>query len=66
MADQSRRRNGAGFLPIQTNAFDRVFIGAVVFIAIHLLWMRFLEAHLPLYVATVLSLAIAWLIVRRG
>jgi predicted small integral membrane protein len=66
MADQPRRRNGAGFLPIQTNAFDRVFIATVVFIAIHLLWMRFLEAHLSLYVATALSLAIGWLIVRRG
>jgi predicted small integral membrane protein len=66
MANQSRRRNGAGFLPIQTNAFDRVFIGTVVFVAIHLLWMRFLEAHLSLYVATALSLALGWLIVRRG
>ena len=26
-----------------TNAFDRVFIGVVLFVAIHLLWMRFLE-----------------------
>jgi hypothetical protein len=38
----------------------------VVFVAIHLLWMRFLEAHLSLYVATALSLALGWLIVRRG
>ena len=32
-----------GFLPINTNAFDRVFIGVVLFVAIHLFWMRFLE-----------------------
>ena len=55
-----------GFLPIETNAFDRVFIGTVVFVAIHLLWMRFLEAALPLYGATALSLIIGWAIVRRG
>ena len=55
-----------GFLPIETNLFDRVFIGTVVFVAIHLLWMRFLEAALPLYVATALSLIIGWVIVRRG
>ena len=55
-----------GFLPIHTNAFDRVFIGTVIFVALHLLWMRFLEAHIPLYVATVLSLLIGAIIVARG
>jgi predicted small integral membrane protein len=55
-----------GFLPIHTNAFDRVFIGTVIFVALHLFWMRFLEAHIPLYVATVLSLLIGALIVARG
>ena len=56
----------AGFLPIETNAFDRVFIGIVLFVAIHLLWMRFLEAHISLYVATAISLVLGWFIVRRG
>ncbi len=55
-----------GFLPIHTNAFDRVFIGTVIFVALHLFWMRFLEAHIPLYVATVLSLLIGAIIVARG
>ena len=55
-----------GWLPIETNAFDRVFIGIVVFVALHLFWMRFLEAHLPLYLATAASLIIGYLIVRRG
>jgi predicted small integral membrane protein len=55
-----------GWLPIETNAFDRVFIGIVVFVALHLFWMRFLEAHLPLYVATAISLIVGYLIVRRG
>jgi predicted small integral membrane protein len=57
----------AGFLPIETNAFDRVFIGVVVFVAIHLLWMRFLEpAGLSLYIATAISVALGALIVARG
>lgn len=55
-----------GFLPIKTNAFDRVFISVVLFIAIHLLWMRFLEASLPLWIATLLSLVLAVVIVRKG
>jgi predicted small integral membrane protein len=55
-----------GFLPIHTNAFDRVFIGTVIFVALHLLWMRFLEAHIPLYVATALSLLVGAIIVARG
>ena len=56
----------AGFLPIHTNAFDRVFIGTVIFVALHLFWMRFLEAHIPLFIATILSLLIGAIIVARG
>lgn len=56
-----------GFLPIETNAFDRVFISIVVFVAVHLLWMRLLEpAGLSLYIATALSLMLGALIVARG
>jgi predicted small integral membrane protein len=61
-----KRVDRRGFLPIRTNAFDRVFIAVVLFIAIHLFWMRFLEAQLSLYVATALSLAVAYVIVRHG
>ena len=56
----------SGFLPIRTNTFDRFFIGAVVFVAIHLLWMRFIEAYVPLYIATILSVIIGAAIVARG
>jgi predicted small integral membrane protein len=55
-----------GWLPIETNAFDRVFISVVLFVAINLLWMRFVEAHLSLYVASALSVVIGCLIVRYG
>jgi predicted small integral membrane protein len=55
-----------GFLPIETNAFDRVFIGVVLFVAINLLWMRFLEPYLSLYVGAAIAVVIGWLIVRYG
>jgi predicted small integral membrane protein len=56
-----------GFLPIVTNAFDRGFIGVVLFVAIHLLWLRFLEPlGLSLYIATALSIVLGVVIVKRG
>lgn len=69
MADirrNGKRRTGGGFLPIRTNLFDRIFIGVVVFVAIHLFWMRFLETYVSLYVATAISLVAGWIIARRG
>lgn len=55
-----------GFLPFDTNAFDRGFIGVMLLVAIHLLWMRYLEASLPLELATAISLVLAVLIYRKG
>lgn len=55
-----------GFLPIETNTFDRVFISVILWIGISLLWMRFLEAMLPLWVSTVLCLILAIFIIRKG
>jgi predicted small integral membrane protein len=65
--NEKKNGNGRpGFLPIHTNTFDRVFIGTVLFVALHLFWMRFLEAHIPLFFATILSLLIGGIIVARG
>ncbi|ODN65628.1 DUF2160 family membrane protein [Methylobrevis pamukkalensis] len=55
-----------GFLPIHTNGFDRGFIAVVLFIAIHLFWMRVLEQSLPLVVATVISVVLGFVIIRKG
>jgi predicted small integral membrane protein len=55
-----------GFLPIETNTFDRVFIAILAFVALHLFWMRFVESALPLGIATALSLVIGAFIVARG
>lgn len=55
-----------GFLPITTNGFDRFFISVVLYVAIHLIWMRFIEAYVPLNVATVGSILLAVVIIWKG
>ena len=56
-----------GFLPIQTNWFDRLFISIYVGVALELLWMRFLEAAIPLSVCRRgLVIALGVVIIRRG
>jgi predicted small integral membrane protein len=55
-----------GFLPIDTNLFDRIFIAVVVFVAIHLFWMRFVEQSLSIYVATAISVVVGAIIIKRG
>jgi predicted small integral membrane protein len=61
------RKTRRGFLPFPTNTFDRCFISVVIFIAISLLWMRFLEPlGASLWISTVISLLLAVWIVRKG
>jgi predicted small integral membrane protein len=55
-----------GFLPIKTNWFDRLFISIVLWIALSLFWMRFLEQSLPLWIANVIALVVAVFIIRKG
>jgi predicted small integral membrane protein len=62
----TRQKERRGFLPIKTNWFDRVFVGIYLFVALELLWMRFLEQSIPLTVCHVLAIALAVLIVWRG
>ena len=61
---ESERRKG--LLPFETNLFDRIFIALVVYIAAHLLWMRFLEPFLTIKVAHVAMLAVSFVIVKWG
>lgn len=66
MSDANNTRK-EGFLPIVTNAFDRGFIAVVVFVALNLFWMRFLEPlGLSLYIATAISVVLGWFIIKRG
>ena len=55
-----------GFLPIVTNWFDRIFVGIYLFVALELLWMRFLEQSIPLAVCHVLAVVLGVLIVWKG
>ena len=55
-----------GFLPFETNPFDRVFVGVVLLVAIHLVWLRFIERYIPLTGATILSLVLLVIIFLRG
>ena len=49
-----------GFLPIKTNWFDRLFIGTISFVAIQLIWMRFIENYASINIAIVLG--VFWII----
>lgn len=62
----SIRGKRRGFLPFDTNPFDRVFVSIILMVAIHLLWMRFLEEHITLTLATILTLILSALIFTRG
>ncbi|RCK50086.1 membrane protein [Thalassospira xiamenensis] len=56
-----------GFLPIETNAFDRCFISVVIWVAMSLFWFRFLEPMgLSIWISNAIALALAVFIVRKG
>lgn len=55
-----------GFLPFDTNPWDRVFVSLLLTVAIHLLWMRFLADNITLTVATILCIILGVLIFLRG
>lgn len=63
MTFKGKRR---GFLPFDTNPFDRVFVSVILTVAVHLLWMRFLSEHITLTVATIVMLIISAVIIARG
>ncbi len=58
-----------GFLPFRTNTWDRFFVSVLCYVAISLLWMRFVEPYLfaqSIWIAVGLSIALAVFIIRRG
>lgn len=57
----------AGFLPIETNWFDRIFISVVIWVALSLFWLRFIEpAGLSLNFAHVIAVILGIFIVWKG
>ena len=59
-------KNNKGFLPIKTNWFDRLFIGVISFIAIQLVWMRFLESFLSINFSITLGIVLLIYIIWKG
>ncbi len=55
-----------GFLPIKTNWFDRLFIGVISFIAIQLVWMRFIEGFLSINFSITLGILLLIYIIWKG
>lgn len=56
-----------GFLPIETNWFDRLFISVVIWVALSLFWFRFIEPMGPsIWISNVIALALAFVIIRKG
>lgn len=56
-----------GFLPIETNWFDRGFISVVIWVALSLLWFRFMEpAGLSIWISNAIAAALAVVIIWRG
>ena len=55
-----------GFLPIKTNWFDRLFIGIISFIAIQLVWMRFIESFLSINFSITLGIVLLIYIIWKG
>lgn len=56
-----------GFLPIETNWFDRLFISVVIWVALSLLWFRFVEPLGPsIWISNAIALALAALIIAKG
>lgn len=57
----------SGFLPIETNWFDRLFISVVIWVAISLFWFRFIEPLGPsIWLSNAIAFGLAVWIVRKG
>ncbi|NLJ49918.1 MAG: hypothetical protein GX428_10115 [Candidatus Atribacteria bacterium] len=52
--------------PFKTNLWDRIFLSIVIMFAIHLLWVRFIEAYAPLSIATVGTLVFTAYVIIFG
>ena len=48
-----------GFIPLNTNWFDRLFIGVISYVALQLFWMRFIESFASLNFS--IGIGIVWI-----
>jgi predicted small integral membrane protein len=57
----------SGFLPIETNWFDRLFISVVIWVALSLFWFRLIEPlGLSIWISNAIALAVAAVIITKG
>jgi predicted small integral membrane protein len=67
MDDETSPEPKPGFLPIETNWFDRLFIAIIIWVALSLFWLRFLEPlGLSIWICVAISVVRGVHIVRRG
>ena len=68
MSSQSRNnQRNPGFLPTQANWSDRLFISVVIWVALSLFWMRFIEpVGLSVWCAAAISAVLGAYIVWKG
>ncbi|MBP8933451.1 MAG: hypothetical protein KBG67_03370 [Candidatus Atribacteria bacterium] len=52
--------------PFKTSLWDRIFLSIVIMFAVHLIWVRFIEAYAPLLIATVGTLIFTALVIIFG
>ncbi len=63
----AQQSGSGGFLPIVTNWFDRFFISVVIWVALSLFWMRFLEPMgLSIWISNAIAIALAVVIIAKG
>lgn len=56
-----------GFLPIETNWFDRLFISVVIWVALSLFWFRFIEPlGLSIWISNVIAVGLGAFIIKKG
>jgi predicted small integral membrane protein len=58
-----------GFLEkigLKTSRGDRIFLGMILLILVHLLWMKFIEKYLSLWFAFILSTVLLIIIIKWG
>ena len=61
-----KKKRRRGFLPMETNLFDRFFIGIITYVAVHLLWYRFLEQYIPIRVANIMMIGFLAAVMKWG
>ena len=55
-----------GFIPLNTNWFDRLFIGVISYIALQLFWMRFMESFISINFAMGIGIVCIIYVIWKG